>query len=470
MSHFSELLKSQANYIPFIITFLISGLFFLLLVIVAILIANNNKQDSLRKEVDDALLLAGDYQKSILPTVKNILNELALGIFMCDKIMKVKWLNKTACDISGIKNDESIPEDFQLGIDLLFKDTKNAPINIYSSHLNFHQQEGIISGPKTKQSNALINKHLITIAGEEYHIFSIWDLTNRRKIQDELIRSKKLVSIGHHASILMQKFNTPSQFVVPNIDFMLVAIEDIFHVIDKSCSTLSSAPPISSNNKHESIIRDLIDSLNDPEIEYLRKELPAATKQTREGVRQIVELVREIKAVTLPIQTNTIQAVDINSIIHTVIEIAGSKWRKIVRFDLNLYPELYQVTCNENELNNAIYKYLDSRIIGVRENINNLKISDKGTIYIRTKNYKKCIDIYIEDNGASIPPYTSSRIYNPDIKSYKIPKGIQPILSLTEKVICKKLNGSIELHSENETKTIMSIRIPLTGVKQKNII
>lgn len=453
--------KSESTYnIALLIVILVSGLFIFFFTLLGTLVASNRNQSILFNEVKKAKERADRHQKSILETVKIVLDEIALGIFICDEHMKLKWLNKTAYEISGITDQKKIPENFQLGIDLLCKNTKNEPINLYAAHKHFHQQEGVIQQVNAKQYPVLINKNSFTIEDKQYHIFSIWNLSDRRKLQNELAHQKKMATIGNYASILTQKINTPSQFVVPNLDFMLIAIQDIFKIIDKSSSVISRTP----KNKHESdsaILKQLKTSLDDSELQYLRRELPEATKQTRRGIREIVDLIREIKTITQPFQVDTLQAIDINSTIKTIIEVAGEKWSKTVNIDLNLCNNVFQIICRENELKNAFFQYLDSRVEAVRENINMSRVHGKGTIHIKTKNHEKHIEIYIVDNGAETSSYTSKSTYNQNKKMYEGPQQIQPYLSSTEDVFCKKINGSIELHSENQTRTIMSICAPV---------
>jgi signal transduction histidine kinase len=86
------------------------------------------------------------------------------------------------------------------------------------------------------------------------------------------------------------------------------------------------------------------------------------------------------------------------------------------------------------------------------------------TLSASTKNFGDRVEIRIRDNGTGIPPEIMEKMFNPFFTTKAAGEGTGLGLSITHDIIVKQHSGSIEVNSQPDEFTEVSIVPPRAAV------
>lgn len=92
---------------------------------------------------------------------------------------------------------------------------------------------------------------------------------------------------------------------------------------------------------------------------------------------------------------------------------------------------------------------------------------DGGNIDIYTVQNNSCVEIRISDTGSGIPENYLSQVFDPFFTTKEIGAGTGLGLSICYGII-KMHNGSIDIQSEHGKGTLVTIKLPVFGINEKN--
>ena len=259
-----------------------------------------------------------------------------------------------------------------------------------------------------------INNHL-NVRGETIGKIVIFrDMTNVYKIQEEILRMDRLVSLGKLASDIAHELRNP-----------LAGIKT-------TAQALSEEMP-----------------QDDSKREYLNR----ITKE----IDRLNELLKTFFSFAKPQQLNLVYC-HIRDIINEIIpflikEIAD----KGIHFIENYHPQLPKIKVDKTQMHQAFLN-LFLNAIQAMPNGGELKIDVTPIPSSSVNEFKKnFIKINISDTGKGIPPQITHKIFDPFFTTK--PRGIGLGLSITYQIV-KKHGGTIKVESEWEKGTTFVINLP----------
>ncbi len=249
-------------------------------------------------------------------------------------------------------------------------------------------------------------------------IHVVRDITRRRQMEEELLKSSKFESIGILTAGIAHDFNNLLQGILGNITYAKILLDPD----DKAFEKLETA-----------------------EIGYisavkLTEQLIAFSEGTTSGRK--TEL---LKKLIIDITKYTLNGTDIKS-------------------DLAVPEGLWQVEADEKQMALMIQNIVQNAIDAVPEGgtikvtAENTEIDEKNSVVLNKGKYVK---ISIKDNGTGIPKNILPKIFDPyfSTKEKGEKKGVGLGLSICYSII-KACKGSIIVESEPETGTIVNIFLP----------
>jgi signal transduction histidine kinase len=259
-----------------------------------------------------------------------------------------------------------------------------------------------------------INNHL-SIRGETIGKIVIFrDMTNVYKIQEEILRMDRLVSLGQLASGIAHELRNP-----------LAGIKT-------TAQALSEEMP-----------------KDDSKREYLNR----ITKE----IDRLNELLKTFFSFAKPQKPNLVYCY-IKGIINEIIpflikEIAD----KGIRFTETYHPQLPKIKVDKNQMY-QVFLNLFLNAIQAMPNGGQLKIEVSPMILHSLDGIQQnFVKIVISDTGKGIPPHIVNKIFDPFFTTK--PKGIGLGLSITYQII-KQHGGTIKVESEWEKGTSFVINLP----------
>jgi two-component system sensor histidine kinase AtoS len=259
-----------------------------------------------------------------------------------------------------------------------------------------------------------INNHL-SVRGEKIGKIVVFrDLTNVYKIQEEILRMDRLVSLGKLASGIAHELRNP-----------LAGIKTTAQALGEEMS--------GDDSRREYLIRITkeIDRLND----LLKTFFSFAKPQNLNLVHcHIKDIINEI-------------------IPFLIKEIAD----KGIRFIETYHPQLPKIQVDRTQMH-QVFLNLFLNAIQAMPNGGELKIEASPILSTSVEGFKQnFIKVVISDTGRGIPPHIVHKIFDPFFTTK--PKGIGLGLSITYQII-KKHGGTVKVESQWEKGTSFIINLP----------
>jgi two-component system sensor histidine kinase AtoS len=259
-----------------------------------------------------------------------------------------------------------------------------------------------------------INNHL-SVRGEKIGKIVVFrDLTNVYKIQEEILRMDRLVSLGKLASGIAHELRNP-----------LAGIKTTAQALGEEMSG------------------------DDSRREYLNR----ITKE----IDRLNDLLKTFFSFAKPQNLNLVHC-HIKDIINEIIpflikEIAD----KGIRFIETYHPQLPKIQVDKTQIH-QVFLNLFLNAIQAMPNGGELKIEASPILSTSVEGFKQnFIKVVISDTGRGIPPHIVHKIFDPFFTTK--PKGIGLGLSITYQII-KKHGGTVKVESQWEKGTSFIINLP----------
>ncbi len=420
---------------------------FILIVAIAILYIRLLDSKSVLEGKVNLIELQNTELKRQKEYIEEIFNFVPEGLITIDSNKKAIEFNKSFTtlvtqwsNISGVEVDEMQ----RFFLDSLQTHLKQADSGQYSMQI-----PGIILNLEFSSSS-------IPSVGNIDRVVSLRDVTEYTSMKRQLAQAQKLEAVGRLASGIAHEINTPTQYVLSNIDFIHEANEDINNIL----KVVEKLIIENDSRKENSIYLELQKILEDVDWPYLAEELPRAINQSKEGLRRITKIVMAMKHFSHP-SGEVAEENDLNKAIESTVAVARNEWKYVAEVELLLAEDLPQVPCYLDEINQIFLAMIINSAQSIEEKFNH---SDgiHGKIIITTKTRKNEVLITIEDNGKGMSETVVERIFDPFFTTKELNKGTGQGLAIVYDVIVNHHEGTIEVESTENIGTTFYITLPLS--------
>ena len=347
---------------------------------------------------------------------ESIIQSIGSGIIITEMDDTITYINRAGERILGYSKEELIGKSFSIFAlrerQSIVHSLLNNPDDLDTRKEGWMRRKDYIEFPV----GFTINNH-VSVRGEMIGKIVIFrDLTNLNKIQEEILRMDRLVSLGKLASGIAHELRNP-----------LAGIKTTAQALGEELST------------------------DDPRREYLNR----ITKE----IDRLNELLKTFFSFAKPQALNLVHC-NIKDIINEIIpflikEIA----EKGIRFVETYPPQLPKIKVDKNQMH-QVFLNLFLNAIQAMPNGGELKIEVNPEISsLQDGPKKKFIKIIVSDTGTGIPSNIVQKIFDPFFTTK--PRGIGLGLSITYQII-KKHGGTIKVESQLERGTSFMITLPET--------
>jgi PAS domain S-box-containing protein len=353
-----------------------------------------------------------------LEDVKNftesIIQSIGSGIIITEMNDTITYINRAGERMLGYPKEELIGKPFHI---LSLKEKQSVIPSFFNNpdDLDTRKEGWMRKRDRTEFPVGFsINNHL-SIRGERIGKIVVFrDLTNVYKIQEEILRMDRLVSLGKLASGIAHELRNP-----------LAGIKTTAQALGEEMSG------------------------DDSRREYLHR----ITKE----IDRLNDLLKTFFSFAKPQNLNLVHC-HIKEIINEIIpflikEIAD----KGIRFTETYHPKLSKIKVDKTQMH-QVFLNLFLNAIQAMPNGGELKIEASPMVSTSPEGLKQnSIKVVISDTGRGIPPHIVHKIFDPFFTTK--PKGIGLGLSITYQII-KKHVGTIKVESQWERGTSFVINLP----------
>jgi PAS domain S-box-containing protein len=336
------------------------------------------------------------------------------GVCVIGGDYRFKYVNEKLAEIQGYNREELIGTDFR---DYLNEESKS-----FLADREAQRKKGIKLPPHFELTilrkdggvkNAEISARSIKDSkGNANIIVILKDITERKKMEEQLLQTEKLRSLAEMASGVAHDFNNALASILGNAQLLLHTVED-------------------------------------EEIKESLKIIEKVAKDSAQTVRRLQDFTRKRVHQEL-------FKVDINSIIKDSIEITKPKWKdevqsRGIRIEIvSNFGEIPSVSGSASEFREVITNLIFNAIEAMPEG---------GTLKIHTFQKRKEVFIQISDTGIGIAEEEKKKIFEPFFTTKPFTNtGLG--LSMSYGII-KRFGGEIEVESKVGLGTTFTIILPI---------
>jgi len=404
----------------------------------------------LKKEREEKLQAEQALRKSE-EKYRTLTENLKVGIFRTTPDPKGTYIeaNQSMVTMFGYKSKEEFLSSYP--IDLYQNHEVRAKTRDKLSKIGSIKNEELLF--KKKDGTALICSVTAVAVKDEkgniiYYDGVVEDITERKQMEQMLLQSEKLASIGTIAAGIAHEINNPLGYIYSN----LKTLQDYQEKLQKFCDTISSClEEYSSSDNYDK--KDILNKFklckSESAIEYLIGEIKNAVDESVEGAEKVKKIVQELRDFSRQ-EKPEIKPANINEIIETTVNILWNelKYKAEVIKEYNDIPDL---ECDRQKLEQVFMNIIINAIQAIEMN---------GKITIKTFIANNNIVAQMSDTGKGIERKNINRIFDAFFTTKEPGKGTGLGLSIASKII-QQHNGIIEVESEVGKGSTFTIKLPI---------
>ena len=374
-----------------------------------------------------------------------IIDSMPSALIALDEELYVTQWNQEASALSGTPLDDAMSKPIYLAFEPLkpflpqLKDT--------IEHHRVAKIERVTWGQgEDARHYALTFYPLMGGAGRGV-VIRIDDITQRLSLEDMMVQSEKMLSVGGLAAGMAHEINNP--------------LGAILHNVQNIRRRLSSDLPRNIEQAEQTGID--LDVVN----HYLQaREIP----QLLDGIQQAGARAAKIVTHMLSFSRRSnrqMSPCDLSALIDQALDIASNDFDLAIGFDFKgqaiirqFDPQLGPVPGIPNELEQVLLNLLKNAAQAIHQRTDK---SEPGRIILRTRLNPPWAEIQIEDNGIGMPEPVRKRIFEPFFTTKEVGQGTGLGLSVSYFIITNNHKGQMEVHSTQGQGTCFTLRLPLTG-------
>ncbi|WP_137818109.1 ATP-binding protein [Pseudomonas sp. 2FG] len=281
-------------------------------------------------------------------------------------------------------------------------------------------------------------------------VIRIDDITQRLALEEMMVQSEKMLSVGGLAAGMAHEINNP--------------LGAILHNVQNIRRRLSAE--LAKNLEQAEAVGVSLETVN----RYLQgREVP----QLLDGIQQAGSRAAKIVSHMLSfsrMSNRQLAPCQLPALIDQAVDIAGNDFDLTEGFDFKglsilreFDPQIGPVPGIANELEQVLLNLLKNaaQAIHQREDTPGAEPLEPGRITLRTRLTPPWVEIQVEDNGVGMPESVRKRIFEPFFTTKEIGQGTGLGLSVSYFIITNNHKGQMEVHSTFGQGTCFTLRLPL---------
>ncbi|MCW8889455.1 MAG: ATP-binding protein, partial [Sedimenticola sp.] len=271
----------------------------------------------------------------------------------------------------------------------------------------------------------------LTTNGIDGAVIRIDDVTERVRIEEMMIQSEKMLSIGGLAAGMAHEINNPLAGILQNIQVMENRMKDDLPINQTVAEASGTSMAAVTRYLRERKVYDMMERVREAGnraakivenmLSFSRK---SSHKNTQQDMPELIQRCLELAANDYSVE----QSFDFRQI-------------KIVR---EYAPDLPSVYCEASQIQQVILNLLKN---GAQAMAENKQRKESPQFIIRLQAKDNLFRIEIEDNGPGIDPVMAKRIFEPFFTTKPIGVGTGLGLSVSYFIITENYGGELKVES-----------------------
>lgn len=264
------------------------------------------------------------------------------------------------------------------------------------------------------------------------------------QMKEQLIQSEKLASIGQLAAGIAHEINNPIGYIFSNFGSLETYLKELLEMLE-AYQRAEPTLPASAEAANLKAKREAID------LEYLKEDIPALMRESREGIVRVRKIVQDLKDFSHVDANPQWQLASLNQGIESTLNVINNE----IKYKADLVKDLADlpaVQCMPSQINQVVMNL----VVNAAHSIG----AERGLITVRTRCEGEQVWLEVTDTGSGIAPEVLPRIFDPFYTTKPVGKGTGLGLSLSYGIV-QKHHGSIDVQSEPGKGSTFRVTLPL---------
>ncbi|MGF6286163.1 PAS domain S-box-containing protein [Pseudomonas sp. BT76 TE3572] len=377
--------------------------------------------------------------------LNSIIDSMPSALIALDEQLYVTQWNQEASALSGTRLDEALNQPIFLAFEPLKPFLPQLKQTVEQHTVAKIERVTWLKDEEPKHY-ALTFYPLMGGAGRGV-VIRIDDITQRLSLEEMMVQSEKMLSVGGLAAGMAHEINNP--------------LGAILHNVQNIRRRLS--PDLPKNLEQAEQTGISLETVN----KYLQaREVP----QLLDGIQQAGARAAKIVTHMLSFSrrsTRQMAPCDLPALIDQAVEIASNDFDLAIGFDFKgqaiirqFDPALGPVPGTANELEQVLLNLLKNAAQAIHQREDD---REPGRIILRTKLNPPWAEIQVEDNGIGMSESVRKRTFEPFFTTKEIGQGTGLGLSVSYFIITNNHKGQMEVQSTLGQGTCFTLRLPLAG-------
>ena len=398
-----------------------------------------NREIAERKAAEESLRHLRNYLKNVIDSMPSVL----VGI---DTDGKVTQWNRNAENAVGLPAHEA---EGQLLIDVfprLAGEMEKVRQAIADGQTRRDEKVAFRDGGETRFSDVTI--YPLIANGVEGAVIRLDDITERVRLEEMMIQSEKMLSVGGLAAGMAHEINNPLAGILQNIQV----------VLDR---TLGDLPA------NEEAARQCGASLDAIRAYLRRRDVPEMLDTVRDSGKQAAKIVKNMLSFSRK-SGSGFEPRDLGDLLDRTIELASNDYDLRKKYDFRKIeivkqydPNLPQVSCEPTQIQQVVLNLLQN---GAHAMAERAEPTEKLRFVLRTVLERDMARIEVEDNGPGISEEHRHRVFEPFYTTKEAGVGTGLGLSVSYFIVTENHGGTMAVESTPGVGTKFIVRLPLERV------
>ena len=390
-----------------------------------------------RKLVEDEI----HHLRNLLSNIVNSMPSILVGV---DREGRVIQWNRKAEEISGINEKKALGTP----LELILPQLKGEMSKIFKAIESRQIQEKpkVIWNQKGENRFEDIIIYPLTANGVEGAVIRVDDVTDRVRLEEIMIQSEKMLSVGGLAAGMAHEINNPLAGIMQNISV----------VANRLSGDLPKNRVVAENLGVD--INDLIRYVEKRDILRILENIKESGKRASRIVKNMLSFAR--------MSSSKFTNNDIVYLMDQTLELANSDYNLKKKYDfrkIEIIKEyeagLPKVSCEGSKIQQVFLNILKNGAEVMSQNRKNKAAHPR--FIIRIFKEGKMMRIEVEDNGPGMSQEEAKRVFEPFFTTKPVGAGTGLGLSVSYFIITENHGGSMTVESATGKGTVFIIKIPI---------
>jgi len=268
-------------------------------------------------------------------------------------------------------------------------------------------------------------------------------LEELKQMQNQLLQSEKLASLGQLSAGVAHEINNPIGFISSNITSLSQYIDEIFKLL----ATYEEAENQLQDSK---LLMNIQTIKEEVDIDFVKEDIKDLILESEDGVSRVKKIVQDLKNFC-HVDDEEWQLLDIHNALDSTLNIIQNE----IKYKANViqeYGDIPLVECIQSQLNQVFMNLLVNAAHAIEE---------QGCITIRTgHDGNNWAWVQVSDNGKGIEKEHLKKIFDPFFTSKPVGTGTGLGLSLSYGIV-QKHNGRIEVDTTVGKGSTFTVWLPV---------